>query len=1764
MSFKVKKSAFLAVLVIFISTFFIACSNNGEGRKLQIVDAGSAEESQTETQTNSEEQENSGNQNSTDNGQNIDGTGNNGMHAIFNGRLGVPISRASMGIVDPDPTGLTACNDYDGDGILNDNEISSNPYVADYPKIVTRISAPITMEIRVSETTEEENFTQTLTESDVKDTITNSMEDKHYTSANQKTTPYETKESLSESGKQANSYGYSNSYTNKDSTNSSSNSSKNKGKSVEGSGKGYSFGLSYNYGKSKGKSKGKSTERTRSNSTNRSVEEEFAKSTMAEKTVFEDVDYVDNLDRNGIEFTSNTVQNMVNNYRKSTELKKTEKIGPNAGVVRASLFIKNLTVNMPVKISNVKCTLSFRTPGGQFLPVKTFFLKEEDFTDFSQEVYGDTELGPFVVEIANLNTREVRIALANGYVPQIHVVSYDMQPVEDSNYEPGVKNLKIVEETAKARTATIKVIGAGMREIYRVAAFDVEGDGQNSAVSPGISIKKALFNIFHDRIGDKETWATDSEGNPLTVLKSGLKWKAGALNKEEYVFSTNKTGNKWNRFETYVKTYVDENNQIQSYETIKRIGELEKYNPFNQTDNETYNANELLSKNELLKMKFWVIMHNGRYFDGDINDPIWAGERYEIVCMDMRDFNEHFTSSYYTPFQSRERIFLDTRWNQLTEEVGDFARAIYLGKAFPSDVIRLEVDLLESRFLFDENLAQNGFGNSQVVNENNYFYNFNYKFENDTQSLSGIPGDFTHEVLGDVNNIRVSISDSENAHKYLITFYPETDSASAKTIEVTRDQLEKNYGVVMLSSQTPGVGSLPGNAGGLAYVVDVKAVGERYGITVSTKSKSRSQIAYVFQANAEPKGFVFDVNGDTDQLNVTISNSNDAEYYIIRYTGPYNYNAEATPVDVVAYAGYNCIKPPKPTYSDLEAHNFETGLFKIEVFARNANLADDSVTATNGVIYAEISYDRYENQKIYAPHISNKMFDLSSVDLEVNFNDGSGWFKLQAADPVQSGIEQSANQSEVIDCFYSSYMEQNKQRFFIDFMPPRGQYNGVPNVFFGGREHTEVYIRTIPKKKYRDTFWMRPSLDSNNAAIAYSDYNAAPRYLSFNYSLEEILNITDHWLEQNTDAANIEESLSSLSNSGIVSSDQLDDYFFSPKEQRLYTLKASVTDELQITEGYRPSSPAFTSTPPFSVSNSPDMTYYDNPYIIISGISAAYASGYDIYYVLGTIDTKTLIEKANADATGASWINSVDWINSKSLTRYETEYKFENLIENKTYTFCVAARNKYGVSIPTCQQVVVPARPLVSVEELGKPVVADINIMNDGILLTGISAYKASGFKLFYKNADLNGDDVDSLPWKVVEVLNGQTSVFIELDPAVTENILVRLFSLNGDNARSLVYWEKFFLSPVTNEPRNYSSGAGSFMFDNYNLVNIHNQTLVEGTDFVYGQPLNSGAYNIFDTAIQGLFDDGKVMRIVANGENIVGGSLQLTPIAMDLTNNVNPAANEVYIDPCLGKFVLPRPIYWNKLGTDWETNDIIGNNQGYHIVNTGSVSYATTTTYSKFGQGIYCSNSGSTIGGANFYFLGNDPKLSKSGTISVWLNLPHLGAPTYERTDCFIRFGDISVELGTYSNIGLYGEGGYGSAILVNNSVVSSAGSWKGMNHLYIVWDQDKTLDGGKSIRVYMNGVEKMHTTSNINVENSPNFYVRYYHGSTSGYHGKLNIDNLKIWDQVVSEDPSFEYNNGSGREDALHVIYGSANGYKPQLTETGNGVSYYYTTQP
>ncbi|MBF3378686.1 hypothetical protein, partial [Leptospira borgpetersenii] len=70
------------------------------------------------------------------------------VDAIFNLPPGRTVNaNALMGTIDP--TGTNIVNDFDGDGILNQNETLTNVWIADYPQIETTIAPPVTLKIQI-------------------------------------------------------------------------------------------------------------------------------------------------------------------------------------------------------------------------------------------------------------------------------------------------------------------------------------------------------------------------------------------------------------------------------------------------------------------------------------------------------------------------------------------------------------------------------------------------------------------------------------------------------------------------------------------------------------------------------------------------------------------------------------------------------------------------------------------------------------------------------------------------------------------------------------------------------------------------------------------------------------------------------------------------------------------------------------------------------------------------------------------------------------------------------------------------------------------------------------------------------------------------------------------------------------------------------------------------------------------------------------------------------------------------------------------------------------------------------------------------------------------------------------------------------------------------------------------------------------------------------------------------------------------------------
>jgi len=1609
--------------------------------------------------------------------QELNYTAGSGSHSLFSGNLGIPVLASSIGVTDSDPSGHTLCTDYDGDGIPNSEEIVSNPFVVDYPRIVTRIEAPITMKIVVDEQNDTLNHTELIEESDLKESINNSMESKNYEEMNKKTTPYVTKESFEESGGYQKEDGFSSSV------------------SVSVSGGSKFFG-------------GASASTSSSYSENHKMAENFSSASMAEKTVFENVDYVDNLDRNGKEFKNETVENISKNYRTNESLKNNSSIGPNAGLVRASLYLKNTTVNMPVKVSDMRCTLSFKTPAGEYLPVKTFTFKTEEGNDFSEEIYGGEELGPYVIEIGNLNTEEVKTALAKGYMPQIHVVSFNRTRVDDSNYNPGVNNLKIVEETAKARTATIKVTGKGVREVYRVAAFDVDEDGD---IVPGVSLKKALFNIYKDRIGGGESWDVDRDGRGLTVSDVDLNWRSNGMPVfSDYDYGSRNDGNSWRLFETYIKSFTLPDGSVKKIETIYRIQEpsfgLSKYNPFNPEDNSSYSESQRLSDSEMKKMKYWMILHNGRYFEGDINDPIWVGERYEIVCMDIDDFNEHFRTFSYTPLQRNSKIGMNTRWTNLTNDT-EFERATFLGKVFASDVLRLEIDLEASRYLFgDEKASEYGTGGHHIfdgsdggpVLNGRAWYNFNYKFATADAVEKGVPSLFTHRAEGGINSITVDINEARYAEEYQIEFYEIDNSGkqipgTGRYHRISRNDLENKGGSLILNSQSVkydengvAIGKMGEIAGGTqpdgkSYSVEVKAISRCYGYPAVTKSSSTAEGDIVVKVlgprYATVGDFTFVSTGYTNGIDVRVQDASEAEYYIVTCNGPHNYGAPEEKT-ITVDSGYTFIPIENPDSSSMK----DPGVYTIKVYAYNKNTPEGREASCEARTVL-VTYDKYKDyREKHTSSMSKKLFNKNALDFEVNFNDGSGWYRLKL-DYSDRGTD-----NREIDCRYTSYADHINQKFFVSFTPPKGDAYCPLNVFTGGRDSVDVYIRTVAKPEYRETIWMKERKSGS------FDFSSAVRYIYANTVIDTFLgkDFLAFWLNKyESDASSFMDYFNGKSynsiddiNNNLVGNDEfaivgasVDDFFFSPMVERDYSLKASVVDVIVPAGGQGIDSPTYNGE-----SNLMSIS--------IAELASSYADYFEVYCRPVTDYEYVVQDGVIKPASNAEDYRQFPWEGPLVIDKSgsSTDMTVETVGEKKIYKIDnLAGHQQYMVAVVACSDTNGKSEPA-----FNGPFCMNVNALQ----LTVPKMYNP----YFY----------------------GFTDTHVQLTDRF--GVAISTAYLGGDSLLEIIEQSTF----------------GPLEQDNYFRI------------LEDGESVSSQSGLAFEPISMDLTDkiyppEGTVFVDLDNGLF----SLPKRPRPLFFSTCEDAASIR---SPRIGEEFIPD--------FDW-TYSLYNNAIQYHFesvkLNNGLRLEMRHPTAGNYGK----------IEIKPFNTVDHD---FRKGAVSFWciVNAPYRTKNNHTCTDGYLRFYLTSEDyLDIHSHALASGQNNYIKIYTdgVERFHVDQKFAVASIDELFqitMVWSVDD-IDGDVNVKLYRDGALLGSVDVALDsraLQACKPWFELYTATYDSGSHypewGRISIDNIRIWNEFTDPDVlmDLEYNNGDGTEFVPEVMYDAFNGDKPNV----NGVGFYY----
>lgn len=388
-------------------------------------------------------------------------------------------------------------------------------------------------------------------------------------------------------------------------------------------------------------------------------------------------------------------------------------------------------------------------------------------------------------------------------------------------------------------------------------------------------------------------------------------------------------------------------------------------------------------------------------------------------------------------------------------------------------------------------------------------------------------------------------------------------------------------------------------------------------------------------------------------------------------------------------------------------------------------------------------------------------------------------------------------------------------------------------------------------------------------------------------------------------------------------------------------------------------------------------------------------------------------------------------------------------------------------------------------------------------------------------------------------------------------------------------------LEPVRNPYHGFGTFGSSGSDVGYILRDNAGVDLMTSLGLAFNDPAsNIKILSCFDPGASGPLADGKYLRIVHNGNNIL--NLGLTPVVQQnfSTDQGSPGPQTFYIDPPSGRLLLPRPSYWSRFETVSNiTSPEIRSWSNIPISNATGVLTTDSVSSGKFTSGLYVVNhstSKTRDGSRQIFPFGNNALNISRGTVSVWIRGYAMaksgwGTTSATATVCPLNLanGNFQIYLKSYfwtNNLPQYNVDTENLIIRINGSTVSytvpTQGSWY---HVYAVWDS-AGLAGGKRVRVFVNGDEISSTlplpvltntvfNSYINVLADNDLNAVNPDITSSG-----QMDNMKIFLGEAIEDHTWEYRNGMGREFALHYIYGSTSNYQPDLTTSGSGVMYYY----
>ncbi|MBN2444684.1 MAG: PD40 domain-containing protein [Spirochaetales bacterium] len=220
------------------------------------------------------------------------------------------------------------------------------------------------------------------------------------------------------------------------------------------------------------------------------------------------------------------------------------------------------------------------------------------------------------------------------------------------------------------------------------------------------------------------------------------------------------------------------------------------------------------------------------------------------------------------------------------------------------------------------------------------------------------------------------------------------------------------------------------------------------------------------------------------------------------------------------------------------------------------------------------------------------------------------------------------------------------------------------------------------------------------------------------------------------------------------------------------------------------------------------------------------------------------------------------------------------------------------------------------------------------------------------------------------------------------------------------------------------------------------------------------------------------------------------------------------------GKPEKAGPVYWSRC----ESRDNIINNPEIKTEEIYTTAMGGRAYNGYFGNCWMTEIAGKAAAWETFSFNPLGAKESPDqGALSFWAQ-SYVPDNRNEHIKIEIYIGSLRVDLERHPGNG-WSEGTYyGDCVkLFNNGsfIKYNSLAWNSWTHVYVIWDKNKKLDSNNnSIKIFINGKEFMTYAGDFDTSQPLRFSQRSW--ESNGYNVNCKVDNLKIWDYIVTDVPS------------------------------------------